>query len=118
LVKSAAALQDNHPVTTTAVERVIKIVQSLKGFARLDRAEYALFDLNSALGDVVALIQPTLRKEIQLATQFGQIPSFHAYAAELNQVFMNLVQNAVQSIEGAGTIVLRTSVDGTDVCVE
>jgi len=118
LVKSAAVLLDNHPVTTTAVERVIKIVQSLKGFARLDRAEYALIDLNSALEDVLALIQPTLRREIQVSTSYGQIPRFYGYAAELNQVFMNLLQNAVQSIEGAGMIVLRTFVDEPDVCVE
>jgi two-component system NtrC family sensor kinase len=118
LVKSAAVLQDNQPVTTTAVERVIKIVQSLKGFAQLDRAEYALIDLNGALGDVLALIQPTLRSEIQVTTNYGEIPRFYGYAAELNQVFMNLLQNAVQSIEGAGTIVLRTFVDKPDVCVE
>ncbi|MGH9428451.1 MAG: tetratricopeptide repeat-containing sensor histidine kinase, partial [Terriglobia bacterium] len=118
LVKSAAVLQDHQPVTTTAVERVIKIVQSLKGFARLDRAEYALIDLNSALGDVLTLIQPTLRIEVQVVTNYGQIPKFYGYAAELNQVFMNLLQNAVQSIEGAGTIILRTFVDEPDVCVE
>ena len=118
LVKSAAVLQDNHPATTTAVERVIKIVQSLKGFARLDRAEYALIDLNSALDDVLTLIQPTLPKEIQLVADYGQIPKFHGYAAELNQVFMNLLQNAAQSIEGSGTIALRTFVDEPDVCIE
>jgi signal transduction histidine kinase len=43
-----------------------------------------------------------------VVTSYGQIPKFYGYAAELNQVFMNLLQNAVQSIEGAGTIVLRT----------
>jgi len=117
LAKSAAALQDNQPATTTAVERVIKIVQSLKGFARLDRAEYALLDLNSVLGDVLTLLQPTLRKEIQVVADYGQIPKFYGYAAELNQVFMNLLQNAAQSIEGAGTIVLTTFADGADVCV-
>ncbi len=117
-VKSAAVLQDNHPATATAVERVIKIVQSLKGFARLDRAEYGLIDLNSALGEVLILVQPTLRREVQVVTNYGQIPKFYGYAAELNQVFMNLLQNAVQSIEVAGTIVLRTFVNEPDVCVE
>jgi two-component system, NtrC family, sensor kinase len=118
LVKSAAALQDNQPVSTTAVERVIKIVQSLKGFARLDRAEYALIDLDSALGDVLSLIQPTLRRDVSVVTNYGQLPAFYGNAAELNQVFMNLLQNAAQSIEGPGTIFLRTFLDATDVCVE
>jgi len=118
LVKSAAALQDNQPVSTTAVERVIKIVQSLKGFARLDRAEYALIDLDSALGDVLTLIQPTLRRGVSVVTNYGQLPAFYGNAAELNQVFMNLLQNAAQSIEGAGTIFLRTFLEATDVCVE
>jgi signal transduction histidine kinase len=118
LVRSATALQDHQPATATAVERVIKIVQSLKGFARLDRAEYGLIDLNCALGDVLTLVQPTLRREIQVVTNYGEIPKFYGYAAELNQVFMNLLQNAAQSIEGAGTIALRTFVDEPDVCVE
>jgi two-component system, NtrC family, sensor kinase len=118
LVKSAAVLRDNQPVTTTAVERVIKIVQSLKGFARLDRAEYALLDLNSALGDVLTLLQPTLRPDIQVVANFGQIPKFYGYAAELNQVFMNLLQNAAQSIEGVGTIALATFADTADICIE
>jgi signal transduction histidine kinase len=118
LAKSAAVLHDNQPVSTTAVERVIKIVQSLKSFARLDRAEYALIDLDSALGDVLTLLQPTLRRDVNLVTNYGQLPKFYGNAAELNQVFMNLLQNAAQSIEGAGTISLRTFLRDTDICVE
>src|SRR5258706_11345055 len=59
-----------------------------------------------------------MRREIKVIANYGQIPKFYGYAAELNQVFMNLLQNAAQSIEGAGTIVLATFVDGADVCVE
>ncbi len=118
LIKSAVVLRDNQQVTATAVERVIKIVQSLKSFARLDQAEYTLLDLNGALGDVLTLLEPTLRKEIQVMTNYGQIPRLYGYAAELNQVFMNLLQNAAQSIAGAGTITLSTSVDNRDICVQ
>lgn len=118
MVKSAAILRDNRPVTATAIERVIKIVQSLKSFARLDQSQYALVDLNSALGEVLSLLKPTLRKEIHVVANYGQIPKLHGYAAELNQAFMNLLQNAAQSIEGAGTIALSTFVDGADVCLE
>lgn len=118
LVKSAVVLQDNQQVTAAAVERVIKIVQSLKSFARLDQAEYTLLDLNGALGDVLTLVQPTLKKEIQVITNYGQIPRLYGYGAELNQVFMNLLQNAAQSIEDAGTMTLSTFVDNRDICVQ
>ena len=118
LARTIAVLQDNQPMTTAAVERVLSIVQSLKSFARLDQAEYALLDLNSAVANVLSLLQPTLRKEIQVVARYGQIPQLYGHAAELNQVFMNLLQNAAQSIESAGTISVATFVDGADVCIE
>ena len=59
-------------------------MQSLKGFARIDRTEYGLIDLNSDQGDVLTLVQPTLRREVQVVTNYGQIPKFYGYAAELN----------------------------------
>ena len=118
LSKAATALEENQPITAAAVARVTKIVQSLKSFARLDRAEYALIDLNSALGDVLTLLQPTLRNEIQVIVNYGKIPKLYGYAAELNQLLMNLLQNAAQSIEGSGTISLTTFADGVAVSVE
>jgi signal transduction histidine kinase len=53
-----------------------------------------------------------------VVTNYGQLPRFYGNGAELNQVFMNLLQNAAQSIEGAGTISLRTFLRDTDICVE
>jgi signal transduction histidine kinase len=118
LAKSASVLKDHRPTATAAVERVIKIVQRLKSFARLDQAQYALVDLNTTLEDVLSLLQPTFPKGIQVVANYGEIPKLYGYAAELNQAFMNLLQNAAQSIEGAGTIALSTFVDGADVCLE
>lgn len=118
LLKSTAILRDNQELSAKAVGRVLQIMQSLKNFARLDQSEYSLLDLNASLGDVVTLVQPTLRKEIEVNVSFGQIPKLFGYAAELNQVFMNLLQNAAQSIEGPGRIALATFVDGGNVCVK
>jgi signal transduction histidine kinase len=117
-IKTGGVLRENLQVTATAVERVTKIVRSLKNFARLDQAEYNLLDVNRALEDVLSLAQPLLKKEISIVRSYGEVPRLYGYAAELNQVFMNLLQNAAQAIDGAGTITLSTFADDGSVFIK
>jgi signal transduction histidine kinase len=117
-IKTAVVLRENLEVTVSAVERVTKIVRSLKSFARLDQAEYTPMDVNRALEDVLSLARPLLKKEISIVRSYGEVPRLCGYAAELNQVFMNLLQNGAQAIEGAGTITLSTFADDRSVFIK
>lgn len=104
--------------TLNGAERVKKIVQDLKGFSRIDSAEYATVDLNQCLESTINIIGNNLKSGVRLTTEFGAIPNVTCLPQQLNQVFMNLLQNAAQAIEGEGDIRVRTADDNGNVSVE
>lgn len=95
-------------VSADAIERIERIVGSMRKFARLDRDEVEEVDLHDGLESTLTLVGHTLRGRVQIERDFGQLPPVQCHANQLNQVFMNLLVNAAQAIEGRGTIALRT----------
>ena len=69
-------------------------------------------DLNEQLRDTVKLTQAEFRKRIEVETRFGELPEVECYPQMLNQVFLNLLVNAGQAIEGEGKIAVRTRAGG------
>ncbi|MDX2241782.1 MAG: ATP-binding protein [Leptolyngbyaceae cyanobacterium bins.302] len=85
-------------------ERIQGIVSSLRIFSRLDEAEYKVANLHSGLDSTLLILQHRLnarsnRPEIQLVRHYGQIPLVECYSGQLNQVFMNLLANAIDAVE-------------------
>jgi signal transduction histidine kinase len=117
LQRSLKLLEGNNQVITTASDRVAKIVQSLRAFARLDEAVFQKADLHENIDTTLTLIDHELRDKATVIKEYGQIPQIHCYPSELNQVWMNLLRNAVQAIEGNGTIKIATSSDDTQVYI-
>jgi signal transduction histidine kinase len=92
-----------------ACNRIIRIVRDLKNFARLDEAEFKEANLNDDIESTLTLIQHELKDRIQVIREFADLPPIPCYPNRLNQVFMNLLINACQSIQGRGEIRIRTS---------
>ena len=111
-------LKENNRVSSFTSDRIANIVNGLKTFTRLDEAEFAKVDIHEGLDSAYTLIRHEIRDGIEVAKEYGEIPEIFCYASELNQVFMTLLSNAVEAIEGEGTITLRTSVDKNKVRVE
>ncbi|RMF70255.1 MAG: hypothetical protein D6743_00560, partial [Calditrichaeota bacterium] len=107
-----------HEVNTKAIERIAKIVKSLKGFSWLDRSEVQLIDIHEGLEDTLALVQHRLREGIRVHKEYGRLPRIKSNASQLNQVFMNLIVNAIDAIEGPGEIFIRTFAQNEHVVVE
>ena len=110
-------LRDNTRNALTAGKRIAQVVESLKNFARLDEAQYQKVDLHRGLDSTLTLQQHELQDRVRVIKSYGDIPAIYCFASELNQVFMNLVVNAIQSIEGQGTIHIETSSDSDYVSV-
>ncbi|HBY63109.1 MAG TPA: hypothetical protein DEH78_25075 [Solibacterales bacterium] len=106
--RAMEALRESQDASGAALRRIEKLVQGLKSFARYDRAAYERVDLNASLEDTVTLIEPGLRERVRLVRHYDGIPPVYCYAAELNQVFMNLLTNAAEAIDGEGVITIRT----------
>ncbi|MGA1602337.1 MAG: sensor histidine kinase [Prochlorothrix sp.] len=89
-------------------ERIREIVKSLRNFSRLDQSETKAVDLHEGLESTLLLLQHRLKgkpnqPEILLHRRYGPLPSVECYPAQLNQVFMNLLVNAIDAIEAKAT---------------
>ena len=116
--KSLKILQENREVASSASERIIKLVTSLKNFTRLDKAEFEKADIHEGLNSALTLLQHEMKDRVLVEQNYGDIPEIRCYPAELNQVFMTLLRNAAQAIEQKGTITIKTSSDENNVYVK
>ena len=118
-VDIAGSLEDLVGISTVikrATERSVKIVQNLRNFSRVS-GEPVPTDLHVGIEETLMLLAPRLRQaNIQVERRFGQLPPVMCRAGEMNQVFMNLLVNAIQALEqgenGEGRVVIETRVDG------
>jgi signal transduction histidine kinase len=97
-------LDDLLDASIQGLARVKRIVEDLRAFSRLDEAEFKEVDLAENIQSTLAIAQPELRNRITVELDLDALPRIKCYPAELNQVFMNLIVNAAQAIEGTGTL--------------
>ncbi|HXZ54124.1 MAG TPA: ATP-binding protein [Burkholderiales bacterium] len=98
--------------------QMAEIVGNLKDFSRLDRSKVTSFNLNDGLDSTLKLARHLL-KSVKVDRHLGDIPPVLCSPSQVNQVFLNLVTNAVQAMEGgAGTITLTTRSEDGGVAVE
>src|SRR5436309_5197044 len=91
-----------------ASERILKIVRTLRNFARLDEAERKNANLHEGIESTLTLLAHELKGRVTVIREFGDIPEIECYPNQLYQVFMNMLVNASQAIEGEGEIRIRT----------
>ncbi len=101
-------VQEANRVIESGTQRVTEIVRRLRSFARLDQAELKKADIHEGLEDTLALIHHELKHTIVVRREYGDIPPISCYPGRLNQVFLNLLNNARQAIRGKGEIGIRT----------
>jgi signal transduction histidine kinase len=98
-------------------QRIEEIVRSLKSFSRLDESELKPVDIHEGIENTLFILQHRLRAEgdrpqIKVIKNYSQLPKVTCYASQLNQVFMNLLSNAIDALENQHPprmITIRTS---------
>ncbi|MBU4262516.1 MAG: PAS domain S-box protein [Proteobacteria bacterium] len=96
-------------------DRVRRIVQDLKSFSRIDQTDCTLVNLNETLETTINIAWNEIKYIANLNREFGDIPEIKCYPQQLGQVFLNLLVNAAQSMDGQGEITVRTFSDETSV---
>ncbi len=82
------------------LEQMTKLVASMKNFSRLDEADMKKADLHEGLKNSLVMITHVLKEEkINVTVDYGHLPQIDCYPAQLNQVFLNLIQNAIHAVE-------------------
>ena len=95
---------------TEGLSRVRKIVDDLKGFSRSDNAEMQWTDLHDELDGTLNIANNEIKYKADVNRKYGDLPKVECIPSQINQVFLNLLVNAAQSIEGRGSISIETTV--------
>jgi signal transduction histidine kinase len=104
-------------VIEAGASRTARIIGDLKTFSHPGNEGFQVFDLHESLDMCVNLLSSTLRDRIEVVRDYEQIGRVYGPAGQLNQVFMNLLNNAQQAIDGAGTITITTRQEGDSIRV-
>jgi signal transduction histidine kinase len=105
-------------VSKTATHRIMEIVSSLRIFARLDPAEKDKVDIHQGLDSTLTLVHHELKNRIEIVKSYGELPAIECFSNRLNQVFLNILINACQAIEGKGKIEITTRRAGDKAVIE
>lgn len=89
-------------------QRAKEIVQDLRTFSRSDEAEAKRIDIHQTMNTTLKFLGKTYKNKITLHLDYGDIPKIECYAGQLNQVFMNILSNAADAIQGKGDVWIST----------
>ena len=101
-----------------SVTRISTLVGAAKQYSQIDRAPYQVVDLRELLKSTLVMMSSKLQGVTVVKDFDPELPPIPAYAAELNQVWTNIIDNAIGAMDGSGTLTLRTKRDGAYAVVE
>jgi two-component system, NtrC family, sensor kinase len=115
VIEGAGELAGN---ITMGADRAAEIVEGLRSFSRLDKAEQEVVDLHDGIEATLLLLRHRTKGGVVIERDFGVLPPVRCFPGKLNQLLMNLLVNAIDAVEpeGAGRVCVRTRVveaDGT-----
>lgn len=111
-------IKNINQIDKEAIKRISGIVKSLKRFVRLDESDLQSADINKELDLTLELIKHETKNKIEIVKNYGNIPLIKCYPNMLNQVFMNILINACQSIENSGVITITTIMQDKNLVVK
>lgn len=112
------SVQKSTQIITTATERTAKVVFALKSYAHYDsRAEKVQTNITDGIETVLTLYHNQLKQGVEVIKNYGELPLVLCYPDELNQVWTNLIHNALQAMENKGTLKIDVSRQDTKVLV-
>jgi signal transduction histidine kinase len=92
-----------------STERISSLVTAVKQYSQMDRAPYGIVDIHELIDSTLVMLSRKIKPEIQIVKVYDhRLPAIPCYAAELNQVWTNLLDNALQAMGEAGTLTITT----------
>ena len=121
----ARAAVEKSPLLTDAKEllgdaseglsQLSTLVLNLKGFSRVDRDGMDTMDLNEGVESALMIAQHQMRDRVKVVKHLQPLPKVKCMASQINQVFLNLITNAAQAIDGDGTLTIESRADANNV---
>ena len=99
--------------------RITHLVDAAKQYSQIDRAPYQVADVHELLDSTLMMLSGKIGSGITVVKEYDRtLPNIPAYPSELNQVWTNLIDNAVSAMDGEGTLTVRTARDGDQLLAE
>ena len=117
-LEKSSLLKDAKELLTDASDgltQLSSLVLNLKGFSRVDRDGMDSVDLNEGLESALMIAQHQLRDRVQVVKHLQPLPQVRCMPSQMNQVFLNLITNAAQAIDGDGTLTIDSRASGNEV---
>jgi signal transduction histidine kinase len=102
-----------------STHRISDLVAAVRSYSQMDRASSQHVDVTDGLESTLVMLSHRLGDRVEIVRSYdADVPKIDAYAGELNQVWTNLIDNAVDAMDGVGTLRISTRADGNGVVVE
>jgi len=98
--------------------RSSEIVKGLRSFSMLDEDKFVIANVHQLIDSSLVLLQNRIRDRITVQCDYGDIPQVACHPTKLNQVFMNILTNAIESIEDKGDIFINTSLGKSNIIIK
>ncbi|WP_020526713.1 ATP-binding sensor histidine kinase [Flexithrix dorotheae] len=95
--------------------RTTEIIKGLRSFSRSGEGTLKITDIHECLDSTLLLVRNQVKNKILIQKNYGQIPRIECYEGKINQVFMNLITNGIQAIDGEGEISITTFDKGSEI---
>jgi signal transduction histidine kinase len=103
----------------SSTDRIAELVSALKQYSYMDQAKYQEVDVRSSIEITLKIMHHKLKSGVVVKREFAQdLPKICAYAGELNQVWTNLIDNAIDAMDGHGVLTIRTRQVDKSIVVE
>jgi signal transduction histidine kinase len=103
----------------SSTSRISELVRSIKEYSYMDRMPQQDVDVHDGIESTLVMLHHKLKGVVKIAREYDRsIPKISAYGSELNQVWTNLIDNAIDAINGEGQITIRTANEFDHVLVE
>jgi signal transduction histidine kinase len=102
-----------------AAIRISEIVKALKSYSYLDQAPMQMVDIHRGIDDTLLILQGKIGKSVNVQREYApDLPEIYAYGSELNQVWTNIIDNAIDALPDGGDIFIRTRCNDEWIVVE
>ena len=102
-----------------SIRRITDLVSAVRSYSQMDRGSLQRIDVTEGLESTLVMLGARLRDGVKIVRSYGDgVPKISAYAGELNQVWTNLIDNALDAMGGSGTLTITTRAEGNEVVVE
>ena len=101
-----------------STRRISDLIAAVRSYSQLDRASMQQMDLTEGIDSTLVMLAHKLQGGVTVVRDYGDVPRIEAIAGELNQVWTNLIDNAIDAMEGTGTLRVSTRVNENGVVVE